>query len=59
MRSKYLRPSNKSLFYETEAEKREAQAKREREEIEERNAREQRRQMEEQKARERKEKEAQ
>ncbi len=52
MRSKYLRPSNKSLSYETEAEKRERQAKKEREEIEERNAREKRRQMEEQKARE-------
>lgn len=52
MRSKYLRPSNKSLSYETEAEKRERQAKKEREEIEERNAREKCRQMEEQKARE-------
>jgi hypothetical protein len=45
VRSKYLRPSNKSLSCETEAEKRERQAKKEREEIEE--AREKRRQMEE------------
>ena len=51
VRSKYLRSPNKSLFYETEAEKRE-KARKEQQELEERNAKEKRRQMEEQKARE-------